>query len=232
MPVWGTERMDLADSDEGRTLRTVEDMRAAPRFSLMLRTAKLIARDGEYVCIVRDVSQTGTKLRLFHAPPPDEFLLLELGNGSIYPVQSVWRHEGHAGFRFAAPVNVAEFMEEPCDYPRRQIRLRLSRPARLTADGQAISISLLNLSQQGMGFESAIDLPVGQRVKVEVQGLPARIGNVCWRRKQRHGVACQQAFTLEELARFMLAMQPYSTVAKADISTPSGSISAPVANCA
>src|SRR5690606_20786923 len=54
------------------------DMREAPRFALLIRSAKLICDSGEYLCIIRDVSETGVRLRLFHPLPPDQLLTLEL----------------------------------------------------------------------------------------------------------------------------------------------------------
>ena len=68
----------------------VTDLRDAPRFSLVIRTAKLICRSGEYPCVVRDVSATGVRVRLFDALPPDSHLALELANGERYAMERVW----------------------------------------------------------------------------------------------------------------------------------------------
>ena len=69
------------------------ERRSARRFSLVMRTAKLISQSGEYLCIVRNVSETGVKVRLFHPAPPDKFLFLALANGEIHPLQFVWQEE-------------------------------------------------------------------------------------------------------------------------------------------
>ena len=49
--------------------RSFEDMRGAQRFTLLIRTAKLVSETGEFLCIIRDVSATGLRLRLFHDLP-------------------------------------------------------------------------------------------------------------------------------------------------------------------
>ena len=41
------------------------EARGAERYTVLLRTAKLIAGGAEYLCVLRDISATGVKLRLF-----------------------------------------------------------------------------------------------------------------------------------------------------------------------
>jgi hypothetical protein len=191
---------------------TLEELRAAPRFSLVMRTAKLLCESGEYVCIVRDISATGAKLRLFHQVPPDTHLYLELANGQRYAMERMWQEGEHAGFRFASPIVVAEFVEETSDHPRRPMRLGLQRSALLTGGGRDWRAMMVNLSQQGAGIEASGEIPVGQLVRFEVPGLPLRFGHVCWRRKFAHGLAFQNAFRLDELARYAFELQPFAAV--------------------
>lgn len=192
------------------------EMRAAPRFSLVMRTAKLLCESGEYVCVVRDISATGTKVRLFHEAPPDTHLFLELANGNRFAMERMWQADGHAGFRFASPIAVAEFVEETSPYSRRPLRLRLQRPSLVTADGRDCRAMLVNLSQQGACIEASGELPVKQQVRLEVPGLPLRFGHVCWRRKFTHGLVFQQSFRLDELARYAFELQPFASEPPAD----------------
>ncbi|MFN9375472.1 MAG: PilZ domain-containing protein, partial [Novosphingobium sp.] len=78
---------------------TSQELRAAPCISLMLRAAKLVRPAGEFLCILRDVSATGLKARLFHALPQDGPLALELGTGERHPIEPVWERDRHVGFR-------------------------------------------------------------------------------------------------------------------------------------
>ena len=57
------------------------------RQRLMLRTAKLRCRSGEYACVVHDVSESGVKLRLFHDHPPEAHMFVELANGALFAVE-------------------------------------------------------------------------------------------------------------------------------------------------
>jgi len=185
------------------------EKRAEMRQTLVMRTAKLVTEHGEYVCVVRDVSRSGTKLKFFHQPPPDEFAFLELANGSIYPIQNVWSAEDTAGYRFTTHIGINEFITEPGKHPGRAIRLKIRLNARISVEGEPVRGRLINISQQGACVETVRALPVRQRVKVEANGLPDRIGHVCWRKGNTHGNVFQDGFTLEELAARVFALQPF-----------------------
>lgn len=185
------------------------DQRGEQRFSLVMRTAKLLCESGEYACVVRDISATGAKIRLFHDVPPDTHLYLELANGLRYAMERVWHEGDHAGFRFAAPIAVSEFIEESSPYPRRPLRLKMKRPALITADGRDVRVVLTDVSQQGACIEASSELSVKQYVRVEAAGMPVRFGHICWRRKFAHGLVFQHAFRFDELAQYAFAMQPF-----------------------
>lgn len=189
------------------TQMTPDERRMAPRFSLMMRAAKLLSQDGEFVCVVRDVSHTGLRLRLFHEPPPGDFFLVELSNGEHYAVEKVWAADGHAGFRFAAPIDVEHFVIEPSDLPRRALRLRIGAGAQVHYDNGDAPAQLVNLSQHGACIELGSPLAERQMIRLDVRGIPSRVGHVRWRKGFTHGLVFQQAFRLDELARHAFALQ-------------------------
>jgi hypothetical protein len=186
------------------------DLRAAPRFSVMMRAAKLLCESGEYLCIVRDVSETGTKLRLFHEPPPDTHLFLELGNGDRYAMERMWHADGHAGFRFSSSIDVEEFIEERSSHPRRPVRLRVRLPALITSNAQQTSAMVVDVSQHGACVETRRPVAVGKPLSFELEGMPVRYGHVCWRRDNRHGLVFQDTLGLDERARYALDLQPFA----------------------
>src|SRR5687768_5980409 len=80
------------------------EQRGVPRFTLLIRAAKLLSPAGEFLCVVRDASEAGVSVRLFHPLPADVALTLEMPNGDCHELERVWEEEGKAGFRFAGPV--------------------------------------------------------------------------------------------------------------------------------
>jgi hypothetical protein len=181
---------------------TGAELRAAPRFTLMLRCAKLIADGREYLCVLRDASATGVKVKLFHTLPAASRLELEMPDGPRYPLELVWEREGHAGFRFPGEIDVRSLIDERrAARPRRQLRLQVGEQARLMAHGGRAEALVINLSQQGACIETDEFLSLREMVRIEAGFLPAIHAHVCWRRAPRYGLVFEQGFQLDELAR-------------------------------
>lgn len=184
------------------------DLRAAPRFSLLIRSAKLVYAGGEYICIVRDVSASGVRLRVFHRLPAEIAVTLELATGECFAIERVWERDDHAGFRFADPIDVHRFIAEAGPYPKRPLRLRLDFAAKVTIDADPFAATIRDLSREGARIDTDEKLAIGQKVKLEAKGLPALMAIVCWRRVPSYGLAFQQTFTFEELAKLGARLQP------------------------
>jgi len=199
--------------DEGSTAETPltgENMREAQRFALLIRTAKLVCDKGEYLCVVRDISASGVRLRLFHDLPTGCELSLQLANGYTYPLECVWQHDDHAGFRFTETIDVHQFMEEPSKWPRRPIRLELSVPGIVIAGDVASATVVRNISRYGARIETDRFLALQQKVVVDIPGAARINASICWRSSQHFGLVFRQTFTFEELARLAAVLQPFA----------------------
>lgn len=188
---------------------SAENHREAQRFALLIRTAKLVCPGGEYLCIVRDISASGVRLRLFHDLPASEGLSLELANGYAYPLECVWHRDDHAGFRFTDVINVHEFMEEPSKWPRRPIRLHFKIPGTVIAEDLANEAVVHNISRYGARIETDRYLALQQKVVFDIGGAARINASVCWRSGRLFGLVFRQTFTFEELARLAAVLQPF-----------------------
>ena len=184
------------------------DPRQDQRHTLMLRTAKVVCQSGEYVCLVRDVSQGGVGLRFFHNVPEERRIFLELANGALYPIERSWTDHGEAGYRFAAPVMLEDFLSEASQFAHRAMRLRLKVPVLLTVDGTDFRAMLADISRCGAKLTIDRRLPQGAFARFDAVGLPLRFGHIRWRQNNDHGVVFQDPIPLEDLARCLHALQP------------------------
>jgi len=195
--------------DYNRTAPECEqNNRSAERFALLLRPVKVLAGTGEYLAILRDVSASGLRLRLFHPLPGDPRMVIELANGDRYEASKVWERDGQAGFEFTAPVDVARLIEEQNRFRKRQVRVLVDLPARIFANGEASEAVIRDLSQQGGRIETGAQLALDQRIRIEAQGLPPIDAKVRWRRAPHAGLIFEQTFKLDELARLVATLQP------------------------
>jgi len=192
------------------------ERREARRRSLMLRSAKVACETGEYVCVVRDVSEIGTSISFLHDVPPDERIILALANGLTYPIERVWCGKRQAGYRFATTVSLEEFMHESAPFEARPVRLEFEAAARLIDGREVTGAKMLDISTHGAKFESLSDHPLERLIGFQIAGMPQFLGQICWREETRYGLRFQHPLTLLELAGTALKLQPFSTPDKGD----------------
>lgn len=195
------------DPDFGLLHAGLEEQRAAPRFTSLIRAAKLVCGQGEFVCVVRDVSSVGVRLRCFHDVPRDVGMALELQNGEFFPIELVRCEGNEASFRFLASVPVERLVQEAWLYPRRSLRLNIAIPLTLrTLTGPAAAMTQ-NISQQGCRLECGVPLAISQPVIVESPHLPDIRAKVRWRQGGACGLVFDDTFTLADFALHAARLQ-------------------------
>ncbi len=199
---------EVAKADEGR---------AARRFTLLIRPAKIISSHGEFVCVVRDVSETGIAVRLFHSVPTGDPLELHMLDGGVYELRMVWERDSEAGFEFTKPIDVGRLIHDASEFPKRPLRLGLYFPIKissLTGSGEAI---VENLSQQGARFESEAKFAIEQNLRIECAEGGAVLkdvrAKVRWRQGNQYGVVFEDTLTLSDFAQFAARLQCPSLLA-------------------
>lgn len=185
----------------------VNEQRAAPRFTSLIRSAKLVCTKGEFVCVVRDVSSSGMRLRCFHTVPRDPDMAIELQNGEVIKLEPV-REEGlEASFRFAREVPIETLIRETKLYPRRLLRLNIAIPLTLRTLSGPVAAVTRNLSQQGCRVECAFPFALAQPVIVESPRLPGIRAKIRWRRDGDCGLAFDDTFSLNDFALLAARLQ-------------------------
>ncbi len=188
-------------------LAAASDQRSAPRYTSLIRAAKLVCGQGEFVCVIRDVSSTGVSLRTFHALPTDVSIALELQNGETYELRQVRRNGFEASYRFLKPVPVERLIHENWNFPKRQLRLNLVMPLTISTLTQKANALSLNISQQGARVECDAVFAIDQNVRVYNDFVPEIRCKVRWRRDANYGLAFDNFFTLREFALLAARVQ-------------------------
>ncbi len=198
--------------DEGTVASSIEahdgrEKRVAPRFTLLIRAAKLISQDGEFMCIIRDASESGVNVRLFHPLPDCGTMLLELPNGDRHELELVWQDGDRAGLKFIEQADIARIVESPSRFAKRPIRINLEADAVIQVGEQQNSVELLDLSQQGAKLTSDAHFAIDQRVKISANGMPQVNAKIRWRRGNSYGLVFEDTFQFGDLARIVASMQ-------------------------
>src|SRR5690606_3457978 len=205
-PMRALKRHDSPTASPAKTASEA-DQRSAPRFTLLIRAAKLIGPDCEFLCIVRDASEAGVSVRLFHPLPAGTALTLELPNGDRHPIERVWETEGKAGFRFSEPTSFERLVESPSRFAKRALRVRLEVPCDLLVGLRWVGATIGNISQQGALVRTQERLSLIQRVKLRAEGMPEITAKVRWRRNDEYGLSFEDTFQFAELAALAFELQ-------------------------
>lgn len=193
--------------DEGTLATAAAEQRIAPRFTLLIRAAKLIMPTGEFLCVIRDASESGISVRTFHALPQFKDMTIELQNGDRYSVEHVWEEQDRAGFRFTQDVDIRRIIESPSRFAKRPIRIKLETPAEISCFAGKVDVTIHNISQQGASVTSGMRLALDQRVKISAWGLRETAAKVRWRNGKEFGLAFEDTYQFGELARIARMLQ-------------------------
>jgi hypothetical protein len=183
------------------------DRRGSPRYTSLIRAAKLVCGQGEFVCVIRDVSANGVSLRTFHGLPTDAELALELQNGEAYEIRQVRAAGFEGSYRFEDTVPVERLVHENWAFPKRQLRLNLAMPLTISTLTQKANAYMVNMSQQGARIECDSVFAIDQTVRVENDYMPEIRAKVRWRRDANYGLAFDNFFSLREFALLAARVQ-------------------------
>ncbi|QIG54123.1 PilZ domain-containing protein [Altererythrobacter sp. BO-6] len=183
------------------------DLRRAHRYSLLIRPAKLVCSEGEFVCVLRDVSANGVSARLFHRLPAVREFTLELQDGQAYQVERVWERDREAGFKFTGEIDLPRLIGEMGAHRKRGLRLSLNFPITVTTGTMRTMATVENISQQGARFECDERLAIDQSLRIEGRRLRETRAKVRWRRGNHYGVVFDDTFSLADFALVMVRLQ-------------------------
>lgn len=190
-------------------LATAEDeQRVAPRYTLLIRAAKLICDAGEFLVVIRDVSESGISVRTFHHLPQAPNMVIELQNGDRHELTLVWQEQDRAGFRFAEMADIARIIASPSRFTKRNVRLNLEAPAEVKCGSDRVEdAQIVNLSQQGAQIACTCRFAIDERVKISAAGLPETLAKVRWRKDGMSGLVFEDTYQYGELARIAARLQ-------------------------
>lgn len=200
-------RREYADVRPEPGVQSDEEKRNAQRFTILIRAAKLMCPQGEFLCVIRDASETGVNLRLFHDLPAEERFMLELQNGDRHEVELIWQEGDRAGMRFLECAEIARIIEGPSRYAKRPVRINVNFMAELSSISGGGPVEVHDLSQQGARITSDTRFAIDQRVKLSARHMPEINAKVRWRRENAYGLVFEDTFQFGDLARILADIQ-------------------------
>lgn len=199
--------------DPAHDLNRSATARHRPRVPI-IRTAKLVMAQGEFPCVLRDISNNALRVRLYGAPLPadGEPFWLEFGDGDRFEVSLIWSRDGEAGLAFARENELLSLIGERGRFKKRAIRLAVDLPATVRSMGRTIDVMIRDLSHEGAQIACDHMFSVDQPLRLNVPALGEVFAKVRWRRHPGYGLAFVETFRFEEIATVAGNLQALSQI--------------------
>lgn len=196
----------------GETIAAYSERRSEERFPI-IRTAKLVYGDTEMPCVLRDISNSALRVRIYDDIPASAGeMMLEFGDGDRHAVQLLWQRDGHAGLRFPEFTDLRALVGEKGPFRKRAIRIGVDLPSSITVLGTRHEVKIGDISHQGARISCEHPLSIDQQLRVAIPSLGEVYAVVRWREQPHYGLAFLETFRFEEIAHMAGSLQAISRV--------------------
>ena len=196
----------------GETIAAYAERRREERFPI-IRTAKLAYGDVEMPCVLRDISNSALRVRIYEEiPTGSREIVLEFGDGDRHPVELLWQRDGHAGLRFPQFTDLRALVGEKGPFRKRAIRIAVDLPSSITVLGTKHEVKIGDISHQGARISTDQPLAIDQQLRIAIPSLGEVYAVVRWRDQPHYGLAFLETFRFEEIAHMAGNLQAISRV--------------------
>lgn len=159
-----------------------EERREGERHLTLFRVGTLVMADRRELCLIKNISAGGAKLRLYAGNiQVGQRLTVELKCGQPLAGRVTWVHEPNVGLAFDAPIDVIAMLSQSEDGPRpRMPRIETSSFCTLREGANIVRARACDISQGGLKVETAARFAPNAPVVVSLPGMPPQEGVVRW----------------------------------------------------
>ncbi|MBS7669482.1 PilZ domain-containing protein [Croceicoccus gelatinilyticus] len=196
------------DGHRGDGDTSVRDPQRIP----IIRTAKLVFPDAEYPCVLRDISGSALRVKLYGAPIEEGAagFHLEFGDGDRFEVSAIWVKDDQAGLAFAKHNDLMSLIGEHGPFRKRAIRIAVELPSSVKSLGRRLDVHIRDLSHEGAQILSEAMFSMDQQVRIDIPRLGEVYAKVRWRQHPSYGLAFVETFRFDQIAAVASDLQALS----------------------
>ncbi len=177
---------------------------AEPRSLFFFRTARLSGPEGEAVCQLLALAESGAILRPASPLVPLDRCTLELNSVHRLDGQIAWVEEGKAGLAFDDREQVRTVLAgRELSHPYRAPRLALHCALEVRLGSRRLSTQCRDISEGGIKVALALADCEGEEAVVSLDGLDPVPGRVRWSGDGRAGIAFERPIPAREFTRWV-----------------------------
>jgi hypothetical protein len=188
----------------GRHERRIEQ-----RHQSVMKAAAVHSFGGQSLCIIRDMSENGLKLRTFRPFAPGTTVLVELQPNDAMSGVVVWATDGEMGVKLYTPLDVAFTLKPPGGRRLRFPRFEVDCPVVARFGARTVPGRLRNISTGGVALAVAPGRKLSGTVTLNIPDLPPHNGTVQWNDEDRIGLSFNRRLDVEALAAWIEQHQEF-----------------------
>ncbi len=174
----------------------------------------LIVEGQRELCLIRNLSSGGMRLRAYCRLRPGQILWIELKTGQPLPGQVTWVQDQEVGISFDEPIDIVSLLAPPGDGLRpRMPRLETNTSVQVRQGARNHRMRACDISQGGIKVESRSALPIGAEVVVSLAGLAPQPGVIRWSHDGHLGITFNRLLALPTLVEWLRAQRDSSYAA-------------------
>jgi hypothetical protein len=186
------------------------ERRSEPRGATVFRPVLIESRGMSNVCLVRNLSPSGMKARVYTELHVGDAVTVQFVSGAPVRGRVTWCQTEHAGVEFAEPINVADVLASTSQRAidgklNRAVRVPLGATCELTVDGRTLCEAISDISQRGLKALTSY-LRDRDQVIVHLQSLGERRAVVRWTRPGMAGLNFLRPLSFDELAKLVVEL--------------------------
>lgn len=175
----------------------------------ILRVGTLIIGSRTELCLIRNISAGGLMAHVYSPLEVGEIVTVALKSTHVLHGKVIWTREGNAGIEFDEPIDVEEMLSNPTllenGWLPRMPRVEIDWLATVRSGAHTTWVSLRDISQGGVKFESDAPLQPGAQVTLTVDKFRSIRGVVRWWDQGLGGISFNELIPFQELMRWLRA---------------------------
>ena len=182
----------------------IAERRNEKRYTLILRVGVLEQRGRSSLCLVKNISPTGVRVKVYTQPIPDAPVTIQVADEAPVGGHLIWSRDGSAGISFHEDLDPALLLrvrQKLKPHRRRAMpRVAVEASATLRTGGRTRRATVCDISSVGARVRTRTALTPGDRAMITFDNLPTISAFVRWSDSGESGLAFETPIPMQIIA--------------------------------
>jgi PilZ domain-containing protein len=202
-------QMDVEDTSFSfsREAPSPPDRRNSTRHLKILRVGTLVANGRRELCLIRNISAGGVMAHVYSTFDIDQEVSVALKSNHLLNGKVAWIREGNIGIAFDELIDVEEMLSNASltenGWLPRMPRVEVDWLATVRAGAKITWVTVRDISQGGVKFESDTPVQPGQQVTLTIDRFRSIPGMLRWYEEGHGGISFNEPVPFSELMSWL-----------------------------